>query len=123
MMDEETLSFVGVAAKELKEETGIEIFASDLQPLSDYPVYSSPGLLDEGISYYQILLLAKQEYIDKLRGKVTGELNTEEQITLGVVELEEFKKMCVDGRCRDSKAITALWLSESTIQWKPRDIE
>jgi len=49
MIDEEG-NFVGVAAKELKEETDIEVSEKNLKFLGSY--YSSPGGSDEEVLLY-----------------------------------------------------------------------
>ena len=54
--------------------------------------------------------------MSSLIGKQTGELGSDEQITLAVAEYEEFKTMCLDGRIKDAKAMCALFLSETKFQ-------
>lgn len=61
MLDEEG-SFVGVAAKELNEETGITIEEKDLIPLGS--IYPSPGGCDE-----EVVLFALELQLDKQKLK------------------------------------------------------
>jgi len=119
-----TLKANGVAVKEIKEETGIDIQKDDLFLLgSGFP---SAGGCDELISLYEVNLLADDSFIQDLIGKKTGELGSDEQITVGIAEYEDFKTMLLDGRCRDFKAMSAIMLSE-TMEFRnqsrsPRDI-
>ena len=59
---------------------------------------------------YSVVLEANEDYIQSLIGRKTGEYNSDEQITLGVIELSEFKHMCAHGRCKDAKAMSAFFL-------------
>lgn len=120
-----TLKANGVAVKEIKEETGIDIERDDLVLLaSGYP---SPGGCDEWIDLYEVNLLANDDFIQGLVGKHTGELGSDEQITLGIAEYTEFKQMLLDGRCKDFKAMSAIMLSETRVSLglpvrMPRDL-
>ncbi len=52
MVDLDLSSPRKVAQREMEEETGIKISESDLIPLCDKPLYTSPGLDDESIHYF-----------------------------------------------------------------------
>jgi 8-oxo-dGTP pyrophosphatase MutT (NUDIX family) len=108
-----TLASRGVAAKELKEEGGFEILAEDLRVLGTG--LPSPGGCDEWLDLYSVFLDADDEFIQSLIGKKTGELGSDEQITMCVTEVEEFKTMLLDGRCPDMKAMSAMWLLDTLI--------
>jgi len=110
MMDGKTgtLASQGVAAKEIWEELGIFIEKGDLILLGE--MYPSPGGCDESITLFSVVLEANEDYIQSLIGRKTGEYNSDEQITLGVIELSEFKNMCAYGRCKDAKAMSAFFL-------------
>jgi ADP-sugar diphosphatase len=108
-----TLKSNGVAAKEIKEETGIEIQKSDLVWLGR--MLPSAGGCDEWLDLYSVFLEADDDYIMALIGKHTGELGSDEQITLGIAEVEEFKSMLLDGRCQDAKAMSAIMLLDAKI--------
>lgn len=57
-----------VAVRELEEETGLRVSNTELKALTDAPLYSSPGLLDErGYAFY-VELTKPQAEIDALRG-------------------------------------------------------
>jgi 8-oxo-dGTP pyrophosphatase MutT (NUDIX family) len=51
MLDEHVADPKGVAVKELKEETGLEVQVSALKALAYRPLYTSSGLDDESIHY------------------------------------------------------------------------
>jgi hypothetical protein len=117
-----TLASNGIAAKEIDEELHIKILSTDLVPLVQ--IFPSPGGCDEWIDLYFVLLQAKDSYIQSLIGKQTGELGSDEQITLGIAEFEEFEDMCSDGRCKDAKAMSAICamkrlVEKGKIEFKP----
>jgi ADP-ribose pyrophosphatase len=108
-----TLASKSVAAKELKEEAGIEILASDLKLLGTG--LPSPGGCDEWIDLYSVYLDADDDFIMSLIGKQTGEYGTDEQIFLEIAEVDEFKTMLLDGRCQDFKAMSAIMMLDTLI--------
>jgi ADP-sugar diphosphatase len=108
-----TLAANGIAAKEIKEETGIEILKDDLILLGTG--LPSPGGCDEWIDLYLVHLTANDSFIQGLIGKQTGELGSDEQITLGIAEYNDFKTMLLDGRCMDFKAMSAIMMYETKL--------
>ena len=108
-----TLASKGVAANEIKEEGGFEILADDLKLLGTG--IPSPGGCDEWIDLYSVFLDANDDFIKSLIGKQTGELGSDEQITMCIAEVDEFKTMLLDGRCKDFKAMSAMWLLDTLI--------
>lgn len=108
-----TLAANGIAAKEIKEETGIEILKDDLILLGTG--LPSPGGCDEWIDLYLVHLTANDSFIQGLIGKQTGELGSDEQITLGIAEYNDFKTMLIDGRCMDFKAMSAIMMYETKL--------
>jgi ADP-sugar diphosphatase len=127
-------SFVGVAAKELEEETGIKIGVADLVDLtalamgfsrdlesggdstneennkatSKMPgVYPSAGGCDE---FLRLLLFRKdlpKSEIDNLRGKATGNIAEGECIVLDLVPYNQLWRQCTD-----MKALSSMILFE-----------
>lgn len=118
-------SFVGVAAKELEEETGIKIEAADLVDLTakamglgkdmdtskegqTFPgVYPSAGGSDE---FLRLLLFRKdlpRAEIDAMRGKATGNIAENECIVLELVKYEDLWRVC-----SDMKALSSITLYE-----------
>lgn len=96
--------FVGVAAKELKEETGLVVNAEDLVDMTAQaggPMYPSAGGCDEAISLFLHKVTMSKAEIDALRGKCTGVIEAGEKIKLKVIETGEITKV------RDAKALSA----------------
>ena len=83
MLDTEVNNAIGIAAKELHEETGIEVSETDLFPLCDKKLYSSAGASDEAIFYYGCI----KEYDDMVFRALSGRLrdNPEENEHISVV--------------------------------------
>lgn len=83
MLDTEVNNAIGIAAKELHEETGIEVSETDLFPLCDKKLYSSAGASDEAIFYYGCI----KEYDDQDFKALSGSLrdNPEENEHISVV--------------------------------------
>ena len=115
MMDGETgtLASSAIAAKELKEEAGIEILPSDLRFMGT--MLPSPGVCDEWIDCYVVFLEADDDKIMALSGIQTGEAGSDEQIIVCLADVEEFKTMLLDGRIQDAKAMCAMWYLENKI--------
>lgn len=112
--------FGGKAAKELKEETGLEIGGDDLLDLTALAigdgeedgerlqkgVYPSAGGCDEFIPLFVARKTMRTKEIEKLEGKLTGLRDSGEKITLKVVKLKDLWR---EG-ARDAKALSALAL-------------
>ncbi|RQM07107.1 hypothetical protein DH86_00003456 [Scytalidium sp. 3C] len=124
MVDEGT--FAGSAAKEIEEELGIKIPASELTNLTELAipqaspsskgdqeenlpraVYPSPGGCDEYIPIFMHERRVPRETLNEWAGKLTGLRDEGEKITLKVVKLEDLWR---EG-ARDAKALSAwaLW--------------
>ncbi|OHS98774.1 hydrolase, NUDIX family protein [Tritrichomonas foetus] len=101
----------GVAIKELEEECGIKVDASELIDLTELTydqsangVFTSGGLLDEYIKLFACKKTMKHEEILALEGKLGGE-SPHEQIILKIVKLEDVWKLSPD-----AKTLSALYL-------------
>lgn len=122
-------SFTGAAAKEIKEETGLDIQEDELIDMTKLTIaaqtdedregatelhlhegsYPSPGGCDEFIPLFAVRKqMAKQE-IEALRGKLTGLRDHGEKITLKLVRLHDVWKV----GARDAKTLAAITLYES----------
>jgi len=128
MLDEST-SFAGTAAKELKEETGIDLNMEDKPGKDGKPktalakiidltgsiyagtnfsgVYPSAGGCDEMIQLFACELKMSNHNMAWLSGRLNGELHEGEMITLKIVPLENLAK-----EAPDMKALSALYLYE-----------
>lgn len=85
-------NFAGVAAKELKEELGIELAESQLTNLSELSgrpdgLYLSPGACEETMRFFAFCRQVTPEQLADMNGRVNGVLEEGEQITLKIVEL------------------------------------
>ncbi|KAF2072276.1 hypothetical protein CYY_006408 [Polysphondylium violaceum] len=112
--------FVGVAAKELKEETGLEVTEDKLIDLSGLAygdgvdgIYPSPGGCDEFIRLFLFRETLEQAKIEELQNRLTGCLSENESITLDVVPLENLWRKSHDG-----KTLSALYLYEKLLSEK-----
>ncbi|KAI1126142.1 hypothetical protein F5Y10DRAFT_278973 [Nemania abortiva] len=122
-----TGKFAGTAAREIKEELGIEIPASELICLSDLAagdannasqegeeeglpsaMFPSAGGCDEYIPIYMHERRVPRDTLDKWTGKLTGLRDEGEKITLKLVPMRDLWR---EGR-RDAKALAALALWE-----------
>jgi ADP-sugar diphosphatase len=112
MMDakkgDEEKTFLGVAAKEMSEETGIELKESDLIDISpNGKACPSIGACDEKIKFYAHIKDVTPEYLAELNGKITGNFDEGEVIRLKLIKYENLHK-----ECDDMKAMTAMLLLE-----------
>ena len=113
-------TFSGAAAKEIKEETGLEVSDSDLLDMTklalesadgkqnhdeelQQAMYPSPGGSDEFIPIFVWQKRVPRGELDEWRGKLTGLRDEGEKITLMVVKLEHLWK----AGARDGKTLAA----------------
>lgn len=114
----------GAAAKEIKEETGLEIQEEDLLDMTKLAnerangvteqeklqeaVYPSPGGSDEFIPIFLSRKKMQRDKIEDLKGKLTGLRDRGEKITLRLCRLNELWKVAA----RDGKTLAAVALYE-----------
>jgi ADP-sugar diphosphatase len=121
-MQDDSGSFAGAAAKEIREETGLEIPEAELLDMTSlaisgsstgeeqlqHGIYPSPGACDEFIP----LFLARQRLgrakIESMKGRLTGLREHGEKITLKICRLNELWKF----GARDAKTLAAVALYE-----------
>ncbi len=78
-----------VAARELHEETGLQVSPKDFFPLAKKPLFTSAGLQDEGIHYFGCLLTLPDPEYRRLEGRATGNPEEEEHINVTLKTYEE----------------------------------
>ncbi|ORY67252.1 NUDIX domain-containing protein [Pseudomassariella vexata] len=116
-------TFAGTAAKEIKEELGLELQSSELICMSDLVVeeasikgdedlpnamYPSVGGCDEFIPIYMHERRVPREQLKEWTGNLTGMRDHGEKITLKLVKMKDLWK---EGK-RDAKCLAALALWE-----------
>ncbi len=104
MMDSEHDPAI-TALKELEEETGLTASREQLHALNTEPLYSSPGVLDEGGYYFWIELMMTPEQLAALQGAQHGAADESEYIELHLATLNEAIPLLHNGQ-----ALTALFL-------------
>ena len=92
MIDHLTGNIIGVAFKEVKEETGFVINKDDSLLISHGSIYPSPGGCDEEIHLFSWTTTISQQEFDEKQEKVFGE-NQYECIKLIFYKYEEFDKI------------------------------
>lgn len=92
MLDREIKNPPGVAVKELKEETGLDISEDLLFPLSEGPLYASPGASDEGIYYYGCNIELDDKEYRTFEGRIMGDNSENEYIQVTLKTREEARK-------------------------------
>lgn len=115
-------TFTGAAAKEIKEETGLEIAESELmdmtslvipepttqEELLQQGIYPSPGACDEFIPLFLSRQRMPRTEIESMKGKLTGLREHGEKITLRMCLLDELWKL----GARGGKTLAAVALYE-----------
>ena len=118
-MIDDSGTFAGAAAKEIAEETGLEVPASELVNLTEMAVpdvadgeheeklqravYLSPGGSDEFLPLFLWQKRVPRERLKEWEGKLTGLRDHGEKITLKIVRLENLWK----AGARDAKTLAA----------------
>jgi ADP-sugar diphosphatase len=119
-MIDDSGTFKGSAAKEIKEETGLEIPENDLLNLSQLAtpepasgeeilqrgIYPSPGACDEFIPLFLARKKLPRTEIESMKGRLTGLREHGEKITLKICRIDELWKI----GARDGKTLAAVAL-------------
>ncbi|KAI9076672.1 hypothetical protein K1719_041437 [Acacia pycnantha] len=114
MLDDDKGDFVGIAVREVEEETGIKLNVEDmidltafLEPSTGCRVIPSPGGCDEEISIFLFRGSVDKETITQLQGKETGLREHGELIKVRVVPYKKLWRTTAD-----SKVLMAVALFE-----------
>lgn len=103
-----------VAIQELKEECGIEAHPEQLIQLNSEPIYSSPGLLDEGGYFFAIQLFLPENQILKLNHQHHGLHSDSEFITTKIINFADAKQYITN-----THGFTLLYLYSTYLQSNP----
>jgi ADP-sugar diphosphatase len=118
-------TFGGAAAKEIKEETGLDIKEDELIDMTklaheglpadergegqlEAAMYTTPGGSDEFMPLFLARKTMESEEIEEMKGKLTGLRDHGEKITLKIVKLADLWKY----GARDGKTLAAVALYE-----------
>lgn len=121
-MIDDSNNFAGAAAKEIREEIGLEVPESELVNLTklalegeeveeglESAMYPSPGGSDEFIAIFLWEKTLDRQEIEDLRGKLGGVRTRGEKITVRILNYEKLWKV----GARDSKTLAAWSLYEA----------
>jgi ADP-sugar diphosphatase len=100
MLDEETGNPRGVAARELAEETGIDVPENELFPLCGRKLFSSVGASDEGIFYFGCIRELDDTAYRALTGRQGGNPDEQEHIQVTLMTREEAINEASSGQVR-----------------------
>jgi ADP-sugar diphosphatase len=89
MLDRDVSDPVGVAVKEVLEETGLTVKRQELWSLHDKPLLTSAGLLDEGIFYYGCRIELDNEQFNAFEGRIAGAVHEDEHIKVTLCTREQ----------------------------------
>ncbi|KAF2469747.1 uncharacterized protein BDR25DRAFT_304203 [Lindgomyces ingoldianus] len=121
MIDNTERTFKGAAAKEIKEEVGLELREDELIDMTklamqghkapetlESAMYPSPGGCDEYIAIFLWEKEMDRVEIENLKGKLTGERTQHENITVRLLDYERLLEV----GSRDAKTLAAWSLYE-----------
>lgn len=115
-------TFSGAAAKEIKEETGLDIPEAELLDMTSLAtpkptateeqlqqaIYPSPGACDEYIPIFLVRKRINRVEMEEMKGSLTGVREHGEKIKLKICRLDELWKL----GARDGKTLAAVALYE-----------
>ena len=99
----------GTILRELAEEVGLTIDRKNILQLTQEPLYTAPGLLDEAIHLYSTEVKVSDKELTAMRGRVHGCADEHEHIELEIVQMRDVPK-----KTSDLKTISAfdIWVGQ-----------
>lgn len=89
MLDYNTNDPIGVAVKELHEETGLDVTTEEIFPLDNKILYSSAGASDEGIYFFGCIKILNNQQFNSFIKRVGGNPEENEHIDVELLTREE----------------------------------
>jgi 8-oxo-dGTP pyrophosphatase MutT (NUDIX family) len=114
MLDRDVHDPLGVAQRELHEETGLHAGVETFFLLHPHALFSSPGLSDESIWFYGCRLTLPLKACEALHGGTAGEAHEGEHIEVSLMTRDELKP-----KTDSLQTLLALHLYES---WKTENL-
>jgi 8-oxo-dGTP pyrophosphatase MutT (NUDIX family) len=96
MIDEKDSSPIEVAARELGEETQLDVDVSELKPLFTKPLYSATATSDEALYFFYLERRLPLSAIKAMHGRSTGEESENEHTQLHIATLPEANQLVVN---------------------------
>eukprot|EP00850_Spirogloea_muscicola_P001515 SM000005S17312 [mRNA] locus=s5:1356241:1366812:- [translate_table: standard] len=127
MLDDGEGDFVGTAAREVEEETGIHLKAEDLvdltallDPDTSQKMYPSPGGSDEQITLFLYRTKVDKEIVEQLRGRKTGLRDHGELIQVRLVPYPQLWRSSADSKVLAACAIYEMASREGLLPPPPK---
>ncbi|MBD3418853.1 MAG: NUDIX domain-containing protein [Chitinivibrionales bacterium] len=111
MLDRNVDTPKAVMISELHEETGITVSEEALIPLTDKPMYTSPGLHDEAIHLYACEIDMNDAEFKSLEGRLTGSRQEGENIQVTLKSPQEAKAQATSAQVRLALFLFEEWRS------------
>ena len=92
MLDSNIDNPLGVALRELHEETGLRISENELHRLCEKPLHSSPGACDEAVYYYGCIIELPDSVYRSFEGRLAGSKAENEHIQVTLKTRDEAEK-------------------------------
>lgn len=100
MLDYHTNDPVGVAVKEIFEETGLKVTTKEIFPLSNQILYSSAGASDEGIYFLGCIKSLDDQTYNSFKNSTGGNPEENEHIQVELLSREEAEPQISSAQAR-----------------------
>ncbi len=96
MIDQDDPSPIDVAAREIKEETKLDVDLAELKPLFTKPLYSATSTSDEALHFFYLERRMPLEAINELHGRSTGAEDENEHTQLHIASMVKAHQLVVN---------------------------